>query len=314
MVEGCLGWRRPARKRDGQIMLDRQHLSILREVDRMGSLTAAADRLNVSQSALSHTIRKLEERYGVAVWEKDGRNVRLTEAGRYIVTLAQRVLPQIERAEHVLSDFRDGQRGSLKIGMECHPCHQWLMGVTKPYLMDWPKVDLELTTSFVSGGVAALQGFEIDILITPDPIKTVDVHYLPVFDYELVLVVPADHSLALKSHVEPPDLLDETLFTYPIPSERLDVFTQFLVPANCRPLRHRGVETTEMMLQLVAAGRGVSAIPNWLVRREEAALGVRPVRIGRTGIQKSIHLGLRTGEEAVDLIGGFLATARQTAA
>lgn len=296
------------------MMLDRQHLSILREVDRLGSLTAAAERLNVSQSALSHTIRKLEKRYGVAMWEKDGRNLRLTEAGRYIVGLAQRVLPQIERAETVLSDYRHGQRGSLRIGMECHPCHQWLMGVTKPYLMDWPDVDLELTTSFAFGGVAALTGYEIDILITPDPIETPGIHYLPVFDYELVLAVPVDHPLALKRHAEPADLLDETLFTYPVPPERLDVFTHFLVPANCRPRHHRNVETTEMMLQLVAAGRGVSAIPNWLVRREAAELGVQPVSIGQSGIRKSIHLGLREGDDTLDFISGFLATSRRISA
>ncbi len=295
-------------------MLDRQHLSILREVDRMGSLTAAAERLNVSQSALSHTIRKLEDRYGVAMWEKDGRNLRLTDAGRYILTLAQRVLPQIERAENVLSDYRHGQRGSLKIGMECHPCHQWLMSVTKPYLMEWPDVGLELTTSFAFGGVAALTGYEIDILITPDPIEMPGIHYLPVFDYDLVLAVPVDHPLALKRHAEPADLLDETLFTYPVPPERLDVFTQFLVPVNCRPRHHRNIETTEMMLQLVAAGRGVSAIPDWLVRREAAALGVRSVRIGQSGIQKSIHLGLRDGDDTVDFIAGFLETSRQTLA
>ena len=295
-------------------MLDRKHLSILREVDRMGSLTAAAERLNVTQSALSHTIRKLEERYGVAMWEKDGRNLRLTEAGRYIVTVAQRVLPQIERAEDTLSDYRYGQRGSLKIGMECHPCYQWLMGVTKPYLVDWPHVDLELTTSFAFGGVAALTVYEIDILITPDPIEAPGILYVPVFDYELVLAVPSDHRLALKDYAEPADLLDETLFTYPVPPQRLDVFTQFLVPANCSPRHHRNVETTEMMLQLVAAGRGVSAIPNWLVRQEAASLGVRPVRIGQTGIQKSIHLGLRSGDEAVDFIAGFLTTSRQIAA
>jgi len=289
-------------------------LSILREVDRLGSLTAAAERLNVTQSALSHTIRKLEERFGVPVWEKDGRNLRLTEAGRYIVTLAQRVLPQMERAEDVLSDYRYGQRGSLKIGMECHPCHQWLMGVTKPYLVEWPDVDLELTTSFAFGGVTALTGYEIDILITPDPIEAPHIHYLPVFDYELVLAVPTGHPMAAKDHAEPADLLDETLFTYPVPPQRLDVFTQFLVPANCSPRHHRNVETTEMMLQLVAAGRGVSAIPDWLGRQEAAKLGVRPVRIGRTGIQKSIHLGLRSGDEAVDFIGGFLSTSRRTSA
>lgn len=292
-------------------MLDRQHLSILREVDRMGSLTAAAERLNVSQSALSHMIRKLEDRHGVAMWEKEGRNLRLTDAGRYILALAQRVLPQFERAEEVLSDYRSGQRGSLKIGMECHPCHQWLMGVTKPYLMDWQDVDLELTTSFAFGGVAALTGFEIDILITPDPIEAPGILYLPVFDYELVLAVPSGHPLAKKAHAEPADLVSEMLFTYPVPPERLDVFSRFLAPADCRPRAHRNVETTEMMLQLVAAGRGVSAIPDWLVRREAEALGVHPVRIGESGIGKSIHLGLREGDDTVNFIAGFLETARR---
>jgi LysR family transcriptional regulator for metE and metH len=287
-------------------MLDRQHLSILREVDRLGSLTAAAERLNATQSALSHTIRKLEERYGVAMWEKNGRSLRLTAAGRYLVALAQRVLPQIERAEAVLSDYRYGQRGSLKIGMECHPCHQWLMGVTKPYLLEWPDVDLELTTSFLAGGVASLAGYEIDILITPDPIEASGIQYIPVFDYELVLAVPANHPLTLKKHAEADDLLKETLFTYPVPPERLDVFTQFLVPNNCRPRQHRSVETTEMMLQLVAAGRGVSAIPSWLVCLQAEILGVRPIKIGHRGIQKSIHLGIRNGDENVDYIAGFL--------
>lgn len=291
-------------------MLDRQHLTILREVDRLGSLTAAAERLNVTQSALSHTIRKLEDRYGVAMWEKDGRNLRLTQAGRYVVSVAQRVLPQIERAEGVLTDYRQGQRGSLKIGMECHPCHQWLMGVTTPYLMDWPQVDLELTTSFASGGVSALTVHEIDILITPDPIEAPDILYVSVFDYELVLAVPSSHPLASRDYADPTDLTLETLLTYPVPPQRLDVFTQFLVPANCSPRHHRNVETTEMMLQLVAARRGISAIPDWLVRQEAATLGVRPVRIGLTGIHKSIHLGLRRGEEAVDFIAGFLKASR----
>lgn len=294
-------------------MLDRQHLAILREIERVGSLTAAAERLNVTQSALSHTIRKLEERYGVAMWEKDGRNLRLTEAGHYLVELAQRILPQIERAEDVLSDYRYGKRGSLKIGMECHPCHQWLMGVTKPYLTEWPDVDLALTTSFASGGISALRGYEIDILITPDPIEEANITYVPVFDYELVLAVPAKHPLASKSHAEPVDLLEETLFTYPVPPERLDVFTQFLLPENYRPRHHRNVETTEMMLQLVAAGRGVSAIPNWLVCKEASTLGVHPLRIGKSGIQKNIHLGLRDGDEAIDYIAGFLEISRQTA-
>lgn len=288
-------------------MLDRQHLAILREVDRLGSVTAAADRLNLTQSALSHTMRKFEERHGVKVWVKEGRGLRFTQAGEYLLALAQRVLPQIDHAERVLAEFAQGHRGALRAGMECHPCQQWLMRVVAPYLAAWPDVDLDLRTAFRFGGIGALLGHEIDLLITPDPLDLPGIHYTRVFDYELVLAVPEAHSLG--DTARPRDLTGETLITYPVEPERLDVFTRFLVPGNCLPIRHRTVETTEMMLQLVAAGRGVSAVPDWILREEGAGLAVRAVRLG-DGIDKGLHIGVRRGEESTDYIAGFLRLAR----
>ncbi|KFI30205.1 LysR family transcriptional regulator [Haematobacter missouriensis] len=291
-------------------MLDRQHLMILREVDRLGSLTAAADRLNVTQSALSHAIRRFEERYGVAVWLREGRTLRLTQAGEYLLALAQRVLPQLDHAEAVLADYASGQRGALRVGMECHPCQQWLMRVVSPYLAAWPDVDLEIRTAFRFGGLGALLGHEIDLIITPDPMERPEIAYAPVFDYELVLAVPVDHPIGAVA--VPSDLAGEMLITYPVPPERLDVFTRFLAPAHVSPARHRTVETTDMMLQLVAAGRGVSAVPDWLLREEGRGLPIRAARIGAQGLPKSIHLGMRVGEEATDYIAGFVNIARAT--
>ncbi len=292
-------------------MIDRQLLTILREVDRLGSVTAAAGRLNVSQSALSHTIRKVEERYGIEIWTKKGRSLRFTQAGEHLLALAQRVLPQIEHAERVLADFASGQRGALRVGMECHPCQKWLMRMTAAYLRQWPDVELEVRTAFRFDGIAALQGNEIDLLITPDPITSPDILFTPVFDYELVLVVHEAHPLAARGLVQPQDLLGEELITVPVGLERLDVFTRFLVPAHCRPRRHRTAETTDLMLQLVAAGRGVTVLPDWLVREEGSHLPVRCLRLGPDGVGKSIHLGTRCGEETVEYIAGFLALARE---
>ncbi|QUS37063.1 LysR family transcriptional regulator [Falsirhodobacter algicola] len=292
-------------------MLDRQHLSILREVDRLGSVTAAAGRLNLTQSALSHTMRKFEERHGLRVWIREGRGLRLTQAGEYLLALAQRVLPQLDDAEQVLADFAAGQRGALRVGMECHPCQQWLMRVIAPFLTAWPDVDFDMRTAFRFGGLGALLGHEIDVLITPDPMDLEGVEFTPVFDYELVLAVPQGHPVG--DVAAPQDLLSEELFTYPVPVDRLDVFTRFLVPGRCAPRRHRTVETTEMMLQLVAAGRGVSAIPDWLLREEgAAALPIRAVRLGPEGIAKSIHAGVRTGEAAVPFVDAFIEIARAT--
>lgn len=280
-------------------MISIQPLAILREVERTGSITLAADKLNLTQSAVSHAIRRFEERYGVKLWEREGQKLRLTLAGEYLLGLALRVLPQLEHGASVLEDYARGRRGAIRVGMECHPCQDWLMRVVDPFLAAWPDVELDVTTAFQFGGLAALIGHEIDILVTPDPIERPGLEYHPVFDYELVLAVAETHPLAQKSHVEPEDLASETLITYPVSRERLDIYTQFLVPAHALPRRHRTVETTDLMLRLVASGRAVSATPDWLLRGEQ---GVRGLRIGK-GITKSIHLGRRRGQVAPYLAG-----------
>ncbi len=286
-------------------MIDIQPLAILREIDRTGSLTQAADQLNLSQSAVSHAIRRFEERYEVKLWEREGHKLRLTLTGEYLLGLAMRVLPQLEHGAAVLEDYARGRRGAIRVGMECHPCQDWLMRVVDPFLAEWPDVELDVTTAFQFGGLAALLGHEIDILVTPDPIERPGLEYTSVFDYELVLAVAETHPLAQRQRAEPEDLASETLITYPVSRERLDIYTGFLVPAHALPRRHRTVETTDLMLRLVASGRAVSATPDWLLRE---AKGVTGVRLGE-GISKSIHLGRRTGKTA-SYLDGFIRLAK----
>ncbi len=282
-------------------MIDIQPLAILREIDRTGSLTQAADQLNLTQSAVSHAIRRFEERHGVKLWEREGHKLRLTLTGEYLLGLAMRVLPQLEHGAMVLEDYARGRRGAIRVGMECHPCQDWLMRVVDPFLAEWPDVDLDVTTAFQFGGLAALLSHEIDILVTPDPVERPGLEYTPVFDYEMVLAVAENHPLAKKRRVEPEDLATETLITYPVSRERLDIYTRFLVPAHALPRRHRTVETTDLMLRLVASGRAVSATPDWLLRE---AKGVKGIRLG-DGIAKSIHLGHRSGQSA-NYLDGFI--------
>ncbi|SDW14509.1 transcriptional regulator, LysR family [Albimonas donghaensis] len=294
-------------------MLDRQHLAILREVDRQGGVTAAADRLNMTQSAVSHAIRRLERELEATLWERDGRRLRLTRAGRRLLTLANRVLPQIEQAEAEIAEYAGGRRGALRIGMECHPCYRWLLKVVQPYLAAWPDVDLDVKQAFQFGGLGALLGHEIDLLITPDPVLRAPLTFTPVFGYELVLAVAADHRLAGREVVTPEDLEREQLITYPVPVERLDVFTRFLLPAHRLPRGHRTVETTDVMLQMVAAGRGVAPLPDWLLTEARGGPPLVPLRLGPEGISKSIHVGYRTADAGVEFLSGFLDLARGVA-
>ena len=294
-------------------MLDRIHLAVIQEVERQGSLTAAADRLCVTQSALSHSMKKLEQQLGTPIWLREGRSLRLTQAGRYLLELAGRVLPQLQLAEERLRQFAQGERGSLRIGMECHPCYQWLLKVVSPYLAAWPDVDVDVKQKFQFGGIGALFGYEIDLLVTPDPLFKPGLKFEPVFDFEQVLVVAKGHPLASATHVKPQQVAKEVLITYPVDIERLDVYNQFLLPAGITPRRHKTIETTDIMLQMVASGRGVAALPRWLVEEYADKLDIVPVRLGPRGIAKQIFLGAREADAAIDYIRAFAELARHTA-
>ena len=292
-------------------MLERIHLAVVQEVEKQGSLTAAADKLCVTQSALSHSMKKLEQQLGTDIWLREGRSLRLTQAGQYLLAVAGRVLPQLDLAEERLRQFAQGERGSLRIGMECHPCYQWLLKVVSPYLAAWPDVDVDVKQKFQFGGIGALLGYEIDVLVTPDPLHKPGLRFEPVFDYEQVLVVARGHALAQAPYAKPGQLAQEVLITYPVATDRLDIYTQFLLPAGITPRRHNTIETTDIMLQMVASGRGVAALPRWLVQEYATRMDMVPVRLGPKGIAKQIHLGMREADLAIDYVQDFISQARK---
>jgi LysR family transcriptional regulator for metE and metH len=292
-------------------VLERAHLAIVREVDRQGSMTAAAQVLCLTQSALSHAMKKLERAQGTDVWLRDGRNLRLTQAGQFLLEVANRILPQLEHAELGMRQYARGARGALHIGMECHPCYQWLLKVVSVYMPLWPDVDVDVKQKFRFGGIGALLDYEIDLLVTPDPEQRPGLRFDPVFDYEQVLVVSGQHPLANAKYVVPEQLAGEVLITYPVDTERLDIYTHFLTPAGVGPRSHKVIESTDLILQMVAAGRGVAALPRWLVQEHAKTAAIAPVRLGRKGLPKKIYLGTRAADASVQYLNAFIDAARQ---
>ncbi len=172
---------------------------------------------------------------------------------------------------------------------------------------------LDLVAGFHSEPISLLAQGKCELVVgsAPDRLPR-GIASWPLFRYEIQAVLSNEHRLRHRRRLEAEDFAGETLITYPVAPERLDVFTRFLVPGNVLPKRHRSVETTDMMLQLVAAERGVSAVPDWLLRQEGAALPIRAARFGAEGLAKSIHLGVRRGEETADYLAGFLDIAART--
>jgi LysR family transcriptional regulator for metE and metH len=273
--------------------LELRHLRTIRAVHEQGGLARAADLLNITQSALSHQIKALEQQAGVELFVRRAKPMRLSAAGMRLLRLAEQVLPLVAATEAEFKGVEMGRVGRLHIAMECHACFDWLLPVLDIFRRAWPDVDVDIRQRLAFGALPALTRQEVDLVISSDPEDLPGVIYQPLFDYAPTLVVPADHPLVQKGYVDPEDLATETLITYPMDRARLDVFSQFLTPAGIDPARHRTVELTAVALMLVASHRGVSVMPDWVLRREAANPEIALLPLGRGGMLRRLYAAVR---------------------
>ncbi|MFD1913183.1 LysR family transcriptional regulator [Halodurantibacterium flavum] len=246
--------------------LEFRHLRTIRAIHEAGGLARAADLLNMTQSALSHQVKGLEDQVGVELFVRRSKPLRLSVAGQRLLRLAERILPEIEALEADFRALKSGKTGRLHIAIECHACFEWLFPVLEQFRRAWPDVDVDIRPGLAFGALPALLREEIDLVVSSDPEDLPGVQFTPLFDYEPVFVASSQHPLAAKPWIEAEDLRDETLITYPVERTRLDVFTELLIPARVEPRAVRQVELTAVILMLVAANRGVAVLPDWVVR------------------------------------------------
>ncbi len=293
-------------------MLEIRHMETLSAIRDAGSLQEAAERLHVTQSALSHQLRDLEVRLKTPLLNRRTRPARLTTAALRILTLADIVLPQVKATERDLQRLAAGRTGRLHLAIECHSCFQWLMPALDAFRRDWPDVELDLSAAFSFAPLPALVRGDLDVVITSDPQDIDAVAYLPLFRYELVLAVAASNPLSQYKYIQPEQLADQILITYPVERQRLDVFTAFLDPADVEPAALRKAELTPIIAQLVASQRGVAALPNWALTEYLNQGWLRICHLGEQGVWRTLHAAVRIEDVDADYLQAFMRQARDT--
>ncbi|MDO5666506.1 MAG: LysR family transcriptional regulator [Alcaligenaceae bacterium] len=283
--------------------LEIRHLYSLVALRDYPTLQQAAESLGMTQSALSHQIKELENKLGLDVLNRRRRPAQLTTAGLKILELADEVLPRLEQSEREIERLASGHSGRLYLAIDCHSCFDWLMPTLNEYRLIWPDVSLDLSAAFSFNPLPALSRGELDLVITSDPEKIPGIEYQALFQYEMVLAVAHDHRLANKKFIKAKDLENETLITYPVDKNRLDIFTEFLDPAGIEPKQIRHNELTPMIIQLVSSNRGVTALPSWAL---EQALKYDWLRICHLDKAPGIWVTLYAGARQEDIQSGYL--------
>jgi LysR family transcriptional regulator for metE and metH len=293
-------------------MIELRHLKTLVALRDTGSLVEAAERLFLTQSALSHQLKDLEERLNCVLFIRKTKPPRFTSAGRRLLALADEAIPLFRATERDIARLAGGEAGRLHICIECHSCFQWLIPCIDRYRSNWPEVELDLTGGFNFAPLPALVRGDLDLVITSDPVDLAGIEYVPLFSYEAMLAVDKQHVLANKAFVAPADLQDLVLITYPVERDRLDVFTGFLDPADIEPLEIRTAELTPMMVQLVASGRGVACLPSWALTEYTANQTILAKKMGQAGLWSTLYAAIREDQKDTPFMEDFLATAIDT--
>ena len=270
-------------------MLDIKHLKTIEALNKQGSLVKAAESLNMTQSALSHQIKYLEQQLESELFKRKTHPLQFTPAGLLLLESAHKILPQLQQLERQLITLKQGEIGRLWIGIDCHTCFEWLLPLLRPYQEKWPSVDLDIVPSFQAPPLQKLQRQEVDFVVTSDPEKIDGIDYTALFSYELVAVLPPNSELLQKPYLSPADFSSQTLITYPVPENKLDVFKQFLLPAEIEPQALSYSELTIMMLQRVEAGRGVCVLPKWLMNNQVDFQHLPRRSLGEEGLWSKLY-------------------------
>jgi len=245
--------------------LELRHLRLVAAVAAHQSLTRAGEALHLTQSALSHQLRDIEDRLGARLFQRLNRRMVATPAGQRLLASADRVLPELQAAETAIRSGLRPEPVTLRIATECYTCYHWLPSVLKPFHVRFPDVSVRIDPSATSNPIARMLDGGLDLAIVSSAIRHRQLAVQPLFKDEHVLVMAPAHPLARQPFVRLSDFRDQRLLTY-TSREDSHFVTRVLQPAGVVPAAIEPVQLTEAAIELVRAGWGVAVLARWAVQ------------------------------------------------
>lgn len=291
-------------------MLEIRHLQALIALAETGNLSAAGRRLHLTQPALSHQIKTVEEHLGLPVFARKSTPLRLSPAGLRLLDTAREIMKLLQQAGRDVARIAEGKAGPLRIAVECHSCFDWLMPAMDAFREAWPEVEMDLVSGFQPDPIGLLAEDQADLVIVSTSPARRGVVFHPLFRYEVTALLARGHHLTRKTHLTPSDFGKETLITYPIPDDRIDIIREVLAPARIKPAR-RTAMLTVAILQLVASQRGIAAMPAWAVQPYLDKGYVESRRIGRRGLTAQLFAATTPPLAETAYMREFIATMKK---
>ncbi len=265
--------------------LEVRHLKLIQSIAEEGSVTRAGSRLYLTQSALSHQLRDVEEKLGVSLFTRMNKRMLLTPAGERLLASARKVLDELKRTEEDLRHIALQREGILRISTECYTCYHWLPSLLQIFHREFPRIDVQIVVEATRDPHRALLDGKIDLALVSSRVRNNKLNYKPLFRDELVVILSRNHKLSSRPFIKPQDFIGEHLILYSSPEESHAV-QQVLVPAGVSPKRVSNVQLTEAIVEMVKAGVGIGILSRWSVAPQVEAGAIRGLALTKRGLYR----------------------------
>lgn len=265
--------------------LEVKHLKLVQAIQQERSITRAGAKLHLTQSAVSHQLKEIEDRLGTSLFERARHELRMTAAGQRVLTSAAVVLDELKRAEEDIATMAGKPSGTVRISTQCYTAYHWLPKLVKKFSAKHPHVVVEIKIDATYRAIEALLEGGLDVALTNELEENERLHFQPVLKDELVAIMPEEHRLAQRDYLRPQDFAEESLL---LPSElpKSYFYHSFLEPAGVKPANWCKVPLTEAIIGMVQEGLGVSVVARWVLQPYLRGAHLKAVRISKKGLYR----------------------------
>jgi LysR family transcriptional regulator for metE and metH len=268
------------------IELDVRHLRMVAAIAASGSVTRAASELHLTQSAVSHQLRGIEERLGTPLFLRLGKRMVVTAAGERVRATAERVLGELAATETRVRRLGTSEAAVIRVCAQCNTGYHWLPSLVEAFRRTHPAVEVSLAVECTMRPIEALLDGRLDVAIVTQPVSHEHVRVRPLFDDEHAAIVAPGHPFATRAFVQPADFAGERLLLYAGTADDSFTIQRILRPAGVEPERISFVMLTEAILEMVKARLGISVMQTWAVEPALRAGDVRAIAITPAGIRR----------------------------
>lgn len=250
--------------------LDSRQLHAFAALARRGSFTLAAQDLFLTQSAVSHAIKALEDDVGCRLLDRVGRRVLLTQAGEQFLRHTEKILREMEAARAGLDDLTNWGRGRLRVGASTTACQHILPTVLREFRQSYPKCVIRIEPGDHGQQLELLRGGQVDLAIVLEPPSQamLEFAFVPLFQDELRFVVAPLHAWAKIGQAPPDSVADETLVLYNKTSQTFRLVSEYFREEKIALNNVIELGSMEAIKELVKIGIGAGVLAPWVARSE----------------------------------------------